>query len=124
MSASEELQAQATAVEIPVATEKAAVENGEASSVPQAVPANDQSVKNGESSKPIPQAVPLSESLLQRVSTIKEGDNVLLRMPSDMVKAVVASKDGCASPCRSPDVKLIVDWYNWVNSGLFPPNSY
>jgi len=94
MSAPEELQAQTTAVEIPVATEKAAFENGEASSVLQAVPANNQTVKNGESSKPTPQAVPLSESLLQRVSTIKEGDNVLLRMPSDMVKAVVASKDG------------------------------
>jgi len=93
MSAPEELQAQTTAVEIPVATEKVAVENGEASSVPQAVSANDQTVKNGESSKPT-QAVPLAESLLQRVSTIKEGDNVLLRMPSDMVKAVVASKDG------------------------------
>ena len=124
MSAPEELQAQATAVEMPGTTEKAAVENVEASSNAQAVPVIDRTVKNGESSKPTPQAVPLSESLLQRVSTIKEGDNVLLRMPSDMVKAVVASKDGCASPCRSPDVKLIVDWYNWVNSGLFPPNSY
>lgn len=98
MSAPEELPAQATAVEISVATEKADVENGDTSSVPQAVPANDQTVKNGESSKPTAYAVPLSESLLQRVSTIKEGDNVLLRMPSDMVKAVVASKDGCASP--------------------------
>lgn len=47
--------------------------------------------KNGESSKPV---VSLEESLLQRVSTIKQGDNVLLRLPSDTVKAVVASKDG------------------------------
>lgn len=48
-------------------------------------------VKNGESSKPI---ISLEDSLLQRVSTIKEGDNVLLRLPSDMVKAVVASANG------------------------------
>jgi len=94
MSGPEELQAQATEVEMPGTTEKAAVENVEASSNAQAVPVIDRTVKNGESSKPTPQAVPLSESLLQRVSTIKEGDNVLLRMPSDMVKAVVASKDG------------------------------
>jgi hypothetical protein len=49
--------------------------------------------QNGESSKAQIQT-PLHETMLQRVSTIKEGDNVLLRMPSDMVKAVVASKDG------------------------------
>lgn len=48
-------------------------------------------VKNGESSKP---QLSLEDSLLQRVSTIKEGDNVLLRLPSDMVKAVVASEHG------------------------------
>ena len=48
-------------------------------------------VKNGESSKP---QMSLEDSLLQRVSTIKEGDNVLLRLPSDMVKAVVASEHG------------------------------
>jgi tRNA (adenine-N(1)-)-methyltransferase non-catalytic subunit len=54
---------------------------------------NDETSKNGESSTKPPQP-PLHETLLQRVSTIKEGDNVLLRMPSDMVKAVVASKDG------------------------------
>jgi tRNA (adenine-N(1)-)-methyltransferase non-catalytic subunit len=93
MSAPEEVQAQPTAVEAPETTEKTAVEIVEPSSSA-AAPANDSTPKNGESSKPTPQAVPLSESLLQRVSTIKEGDNVLLRMPSDMVKAVVASKDG------------------------------
>lgn len=49
--------------------------------------------QNGESSK-AQTLPPLHETMLQRVSTIKEGDNVLLRMPSDMVKAVVASKDG------------------------------
>lgn len=67
-----------------------------ASSSPDIAPTNESTVKNGESSNPKPKspAIPLSESLLQRVSTIKEGDNVLLRMPSDMVKAVVASKDG------------------------------
>lgn len=48
-------------------------------------------VKNGESSKP---QLSLEDSLLQRVSTIKEGDNVLLRLPSDMVKAIVASEHG------------------------------
>lgn len=37
---------------------------------------------------------PLSETMLRRVTTIKEGDNVLLRLPSDSVKAVVASKEG------------------------------
>lgn len=37
---------------------------------------------------------PLSEVLLRRLTTIKEGDNVLLRLPSDSIKAVVASRDG------------------------------
>lgn len=54
-------------------------------------PRPDELKKNGESSKP---SVSLEDSLLQRVSTIKEGDNVLLRLPSDTVKAVVASKEG------------------------------
>ena len=95
MSAPEEVPVQETAVNLPAeTTEKIVVENMEASSTAGAVPTNDNTVKNGESSKPIPQPIPLSESLLRRVSTIKEGDNVLLRMPSDMVKAVVASKDG------------------------------
>ena len=94
MSAPEEVPAQAPAVETSETTEKIVVANMEASSTAGAAPTNDNTVKNGESSKPTPQAVPLSESLLRRVSTIKEGDNVLLRMPSDMVKAVVASKDG------------------------------
>jgi tRNA (adenine-N(1)-)-methyltransferase non-catalytic subunit len=37
---------------------------------------------------------PLEDILLRRVTTIKEGDNVLLKLPSDAIKAVVASKDG------------------------------
>ena len=37
---------------------------------------------------------PMEDILFRRVTTIKEGDNVLLRLPSDSVKAVVASKDG------------------------------
>jgi tRNA (adenine-N(1)-)-methyltransferase non-catalytic subunit len=37
---------------------------------------------------------PLSEVMFRRLTTIKEGDNVLLRLPSDQVKAVVAAKDG------------------------------
>lgn len=37
---------------------------------------------------------PLEDLLHRRVTRIKEGDNVLLRMPSDAIKAVVASKDG------------------------------
>jgi len=36
----------------------------------------------------------LDDILLRRITTIKEGDNVLLRLPSDSIKAVVASKDG------------------------------
>ncbi|KAK4688605.1 tRNA (adenine58-N1)-methyltransferase non-catalytic subunit, partial [Tremellales sp. Uapishka_1] len=36
----------------------------------------------------------LEELLQNRLSTIKEGDNVLLRLPSDGVKAVVASQTG------------------------------
>lgn len=37
---------------------------------------------------------PLEDILHRRLTVIKEGDNVLLRLPSDTVKAVVASKDG------------------------------
>ena len=37
---------------------------------------------------------PMSELLLRRVTRIKEGDNVLLRLPSDSIKAVVAAKEG------------------------------
>ena len=37
---------------------------------------------------------PMEDILLRRITTIKEGDNVLLRLPSDAIKAVVASKDG------------------------------
>ena len=94
MSAQEETPVQATAVEMTDTTEKITVANVEASFTAGATTTNGQTVKNGESSKPNPQPLPLSDSLLRRVSTIKEGDNVLLRMPSDMVKAVVASKDG------------------------------
>jgi hypothetical protein len=43
----------------------------------------------------------LYELCRKRVTTIKEGDNVLLRMPSDSVKAVVASKEGCVV-CPTP----------------------
>lgn len=38
---------------------------------------------------------PLADVLLNRITVIKEGDNVLLRLPSDAVKAVVASSTGC-----------------------------
>lgn len=38
--------------------------------------------------------VPMDEVMLKRLTVIKEGDNVLLRLPSDQVKAVVATKDG------------------------------
>jgi len=37
---------------------------------------------------------PLEDILRRRVTVIKEGDNVLLKLPSDAIKAVVASKDG------------------------------
>lgn len=57
-------------------------------------PVNGDIEKNGESSTAANSSASLEESLLQRVTTIKEGDNVLLRLPSDMVKAVVASQNG------------------------------
>ena len=82
------------ALQVPEVTGTAAVENDATSTITEAVPnASNKAnpAKNGESSKP---QISLQDSLLQRVSTIQEGDNVLLRMPSDMVKAVVASKDG------------------------------
>jgi hypothetical protein len=89
------------------------------------VETNDDTGKNGESSTkpPLP---PLHETLLQRVSTIKEGDNVLLRMPSDMVKAVVASKDGYAQSRTAPGTKRtdFVVLYNLANSVLSLPNSF
>lgn len=44
--------------------------------------------------KPSVPLEPMDEILLRRLTTIKEGDNVLLKLPSDTVKAVVASKDG------------------------------
>jgi len=94
MSEQQELPAQPPAVSTTDNTEETPVGNMEAGSSANALPSVDSTIKNGESSKSTPQAIPLHESLLQRVSTIKEGDNVLLRMPSDMVKAVVASKDG------------------------------
>ena len=37
---------------------------------------------------------PLEDIVHRRVNTIREGDNVLLRLPSDAIKAVVASQDG------------------------------
>ena len=37
---------------------------------------------------------PLEDVLRSRLTTIKEGDNVLLRLPSDTIKAVVASSEG------------------------------
>lgn len=37
---------------------------------------------------------PLDDVLRRRLTTIKEGDNVLLKLPSDSIKAVVASKEG------------------------------
>ena len=37
---------------------------------------------------------PLEEVMRRRTTKVKEGDNVLLRLPSDTVKAVVASKEG------------------------------
>ncbi|OCF43283.1 tRNA (adenine-N(1)-)-methyltransferase non-catalytic subunit TRM6 [Kwoniella heveanensis CBS 569] len=37
---------------------------------------------------------PLSEVVLRRLTKIKEGDSVLLRLPSDAIKSVTAHKDG------------------------------
>jgi tRNA (adenine-N(1)-)-methyltransferase non-catalytic subunit len=36
----------------------------------------------------------MSEVMLRRLTTIQKGDNVLLKLPSDSVKAVVASETG------------------------------
>ncbi|WVF68178.1 hypothetical protein IAT40_002943 [Kwoniella sp. CBS 6097] len=37
---------------------------------------------------------PMSEVMLRRLTRIKEGDSVLLRLPSDAIKSVTAHKDG------------------------------
>jgi tRNA (adenine-N(1)-)-methyltransferase non-catalytic subunit len=44
--------------------------------------------------QPTEELEPLRDVLRRRVTTIKEGDNVLLKLPSEAIKAVVASKDG------------------------------
>lgn len=44
--------------------------------------------------EPVIDDTPLDEVLRRRLATIKEGDNVLLRLASDSVKAVVASRHG------------------------------
>jgi hypothetical protein len=46
--------------------------------------------------RPEPSAplLPMEEVLRRRLTVIQEGDNVLLRLPSDSIKAVVASKQG------------------------------
>jgi tRNA (adenine-N(1)-)-methyltransferase non-catalytic subunit len=50
--------------------------------------------KNKRQKPPPPTAEEIETSLIRRVTTIKEGDNVLLRLPSDAIKAVVASREG------------------------------
>ncbi|ORY20867.1 Gcd10p family-domain-containing protein [Naematelia encephala] len=45
-------------------------------------------------SKPATKQVDKNERLLERVTRIRKGDNVLLRLPSDSIKAVVASTSG------------------------------
>lgn len=50
---------------------------------------------------------PLDEVLRRRLTVIKEGDNVLLKLPSDTIKAVVASKDGLVLS-RSTRIDLLV----------------
>jgi tRNA (adenine-N(1)-)-methyltransferase non-catalytic subunit len=41
---------------------------------------------------------PLTDVLHRRVTVIREGDNVLLKMPSDAVKTIVASSRGYVTP--------------------------
>lgn len=48
----------------------------------------------GRRNEPTEPLEPLDDVLHRRLTIIKEGDNVLLRLPSDAIKAVVASKDG------------------------------
>lgn len=43
--------------------------------------------------KAIESSEPLTEVILRRLTTIKEGDTVLLRLPSDLVKSVVVQGD-------------------------------
>jgi tRNA (adenine-N(1)-)-methyltransferase non-catalytic subunit len=45
-------------------------------------------------SEPSAPLLPMEEVLRRRLTVIQEGDNVLLRLPSDSIKAVVASKQG------------------------------
>lgn len=74
----------------------------EASGVPDTVAESSTSAQtqtHRPAKRPAPTPAELEASLHQRVTTIKEGDNVLLRLPSDQIKAVVASRDGLA--CRS-----------------------
>lgn len=37
---------------------------------------------------------PIEDVIHRRLTVIKEGDNVLLRLPSDTIKSVVVTKDG------------------------------
>lgn len=37
---------------------------------------------------------PVEDVIHRRLTVIKEGDNVLLRLPSDTIKSVVVTKDG------------------------------
>lgn len=57
--------------------------------VPQAEAGPSTSVKAPEAPKE-----PLSDILHRRVTVISEGDNVLLKLPSDAVKSIVASSRG------------------------------
>jgi tRNA (adenine-N(1)-)-methyltransferase non-catalytic subunit len=47
-----------------------------------------------------PSLEPMSEVMLRRVNKIQNGDNVLLKLPSDSIKAVVASADGSVGHIR------------------------
>lgn len=68
---------------------------------------------------------PLDDVLLRRITTIKEGDNVLLRMPSDAVKAVVASKDGCVLlQIAMHETDYLPAWCSSESSVPSPPISF
>ncbi|WVQ85808.1 hypothetical protein IAT38_007976 [Cryptococcus sp. DSM 104549] len=82
------------ALETPAAPEPTAAPDGPPEA---AAPAANGSTSNPHTAKrarkdPGPQE-PLSEVILRRLTRIKEGDTVLLRLPSDMVKPVVVQKD-------------------------------
>lgn len=78
-------------VDGPIADGSAAVSEAEAPTQPEASSSRPPLPRKGKDDGP---KEPLEDVIRRRTTVIKEGDNVLLRLPSDTVKAVVASKEG------------------------------